>query len=211
MIASTTSPPPVLRLWPSGESRRLRRQRGRDHGDRAGRDSGDDLVLECEQRGLGWRRSVLDAVLNALKVAPSVNGVGRSVANRTTIRDQRRDPADDDGILECRWQALASTRLAGACSERIVEHDHPSSDGPGLTLRRWRVGAGCDAPRRSHGIHDDGSGRATKWPNCLRVPNEPLTYAVAAHAMLRKARVRDRERRQQLLGTGVRGVDYLRR
>jgi len=157
---------------------------------------------------------VLDAVLNALKVAPSVNGVGRSVANRCPIRwrtDRRRDPGEDDGIGECRWQALASTRLGRAGSERIVDHDHPSSDGPGLTLRRWRVGAGCDAPRRSHGIHDDGSGRATKWPNCLRVANEPLTYAVAAHAMLRKARVRDRERRQQLLGTGVRGVDYLRR
>src|SRR5438105_15742982 len=106
MTSTTTSPPPVLRLWPSGESRRLRRQRGRDHGDRAGRDSGDDLVLECEQRGLGWRRSVLDAVLLAVKVAPSVNGIGRRVANRCPIRDQRRDPAEDDRILECRWQAL---------------------------------------------------------------------------------------------------------
>src|SRR5438445_773210 len=67
-----------------------------------GGDSGDDLVLEWEQRGLGGRRSVLDAVLDAVKVAPSVNGVGRSVANRTTIRDQRRDPAEDDRILKCR-------------------------------------------------------------------------------------------------------------
>src|SRR6266567_3401656 len=114
MTSTTTSPPPVLRLWPSGESRRLRRQRGRDHGDRAGRDSGDDLVLEREPLGLGWRRSVLDAVLNALQAAPSANGVGRSVANQCPIRDQRRDPTEDDGILECRWQALVSTRLADA-------------------------------------------------------------------------------------------------
>ena len=78
---------------------------------------------------------MLDAVLHAVKVAPSLNGVGRTVANRTTIRDQRRDPTEDDGILECRWQALASTRLAGACSDRVVDHDHPRSDGPGLTLR----------------------------------------------------------------------------
>src|SRR5439155_11151814 len=136
MTSRTTSPPPVRRRWPSGESRRLRRQRGRDHGDRAGRDSGDDLVLEREQRGLGWRRSVLDAVLDALKVAPSVNGVGRSVANRTTIRDQRRDPAEDDGILEFPWQALAWTRPGRAGWARIVGADHRGRRGPAPTRPR---------------------------------------------------------------------------
>src|SRR5947207_2702953 len=42
-------------------------------------------------------------------------------------------------------------------------------------------------------------------PTAFESRTSHCPYAVAAHAMLRKARVRDRERRQQLLGTGVRG------
>jgi len=124
---------PALYARPKKRSVRWRRQRLGHHGDQLVLDSGDDLVLEWEQRGLGWRRAVLDAVIDRVEVAPSANGIGRNVANRCPIRwrtDQRRDPAEDDGILECRWQALASTRLARADSDRIVEHDHRGATVP---------------------------------------------------------------------------------
>jgi hypothetical protein len=89
----------------------LGRRLVRHHGDRLVVDSGDDLILEWEQRGLAWRRRVLDTVVDRLEVAPSAIGVGRRVANRTAIRwraQQGRDPASDDVIFEGRRKALTS-------------------------------------------------------------------------------------------------------
>src|SRR5438034_3753937 len=79
----------------------LRRQRLRHDSDQLVVDSGDDLVLEWEQRGLASRRAVLEAVVDRVEVTPSAQRVGRKVAHRTTIRwrtEQRRNPAQDDGI-----------------------------------------------------------------------------------------------------------------
>ena len=64
----------------------LRRQRLRHDSDQLVVDSGDDLVLEWEQRGLASRRAVLEAVVDRVEVTPSAQRVGRKVAHRTTIR-----------------------------------------------------------------------------------------------------------------------------
>jgi hypothetical protein len=67
-------------------------------------------------------------------------------------------------IFEGWGKPLAPTRLGRACSDRVVDDDDPRGVAEDRRRCRWRVRAGCHAAGRGHGVDDDGSVRATRWP-----------------------------------------------